>query len=123
VGSNYTVRLLDNYLANVGSAPPPGLGLTLSIAGNNIRVALFSSVFSLFVFGAFAFLVPAVAFAQIGFVASALTDRGGSWLTLGANSPLQFLLAYVLPHGIKPGTAPQCSSLAGVHHRGRQTGS
>jgi uncharacterized membrane protein SpoIIM required for sporulation len=100
VGSNYTVRLLDNYLANVGHAPPPRLGLGLSIAANNIRVALFSSVFSLFVFGAFAFLVPAVAFAQIGFVASALSERGGSWGTLGANSPIQFLLAYVLPHGI-----------------------
>jgi len=100
VGSTYKVRLLDNYLANVGSAPAPGLGLGLSIAANNIRVALFSNIFSLFVFGAFAFLVPAVAFAQIGFVASALTERGGSWLALGANSPLQFLLAYVLPHGI-----------------------
>jgi uncharacterized membrane protein SpoIIM required for sporulation len=100
VGSNYTVRLLDNYLANVGSAPTASLGLGLSIAANNIRVALFSSIFSLFVFGAFAFLVPAVAFAQIGFVASALSERGGSWLALGANSPLQFILAYVLPHGI-----------------------
>jgi uncharacterized membrane protein SpoIIM required for sporulation len=100
VGSNYKVRMLDNYLANVGSAPPSSLGLGLSIAANNIRVALFSNIFSLFVFGAFAFLVPAVAFAQIGFVASALNERGGSWLALGANSPLQFLLAYVLPHGI-----------------------
>jgi uncharacterized membrane protein SpoIIM required for sporulation len=100
VGSNYRVRLLDNYLANVGSAPASSIGLGLSIAGNNIRVALFSNIFSLFVFGAFAFLVPAVAFAQIGFVASALSERGGSWLPLGANSPLQFLLAYVLPHGI-----------------------
>jgi uncharacterized membrane protein SpoIIM required for sporulation len=100
VGSNYRVRLLDNYLANVGNAPAPGLGLGLMIAANNIRVALLSNVFSLFVFGAFAFLVPAVAFAQIGFVASSLTERGGSWLTLGGNSPLQFLLAYVLPHGV-----------------------
>lgn len=100
IGSNYKVRLLDNYLANVGSTPPSSLGLGLAIAGNNIRVALFSNVFSLFVFGAFAFLVPAVAFAQFGFVASALSERGGSWLELGANSPLQFLLAYVLPHGL-----------------------
>src|SRR6185295_18449080 len=45
VGSNYKVRLLDNYLANVGSAPAPSLGLGLSIAANNIRVALFSNVF------------------------------------------------------------------------------
>jgi len=33
-------------------------------------------------------------------VVFALTERGGSWLAMGANSPLQFLLAYVLPHGI-----------------------
>lgn len=100
IGSHYRVRQLDSFLANVGSAPAPWLGLGLSIAANNIRVALFSSIFSLFAFGAFAFLVPAVAFAQIGFVASSLTERGGSWLALGADSPLQFLLAYVLPHGL-----------------------
>jgi ABC-type transport system involved in multi-copper enzyme maturation permease subunit len=64
VGSNYRVRQLDSFLANVGSAPGPSLGLGLAIAANNIRVALFSNVFSLFVFGAFAFLVPSVAFAQ-----------------------------------------------------------
>src|SRR5215204_4212293 len=84
VSSNYRVRLLDTYLANIGSTPAASLGLGLAIAANNIRVALFSSIFSLFVFGAFAFLVPAVAFAQIGFVASALTERGGGWLELGA---------------------------------------
>jgi hypothetical protein len=43
---------------------------------------------SLIVFGAFAFLAPAVTFAQIGLVASALTKRGGSWLALGGNSLL-----------------------------------
>src|SRR5262249_3656234 len=61
---------------------------------------LFSSVFSLFAFGVFAFLVPAVAFAQIGFVATSLGAAGGSWISLSANSPLQFLIGYVLPHGI-----------------------
>ena len=39
-------------------------------------------------------------FAQIGLVASALTKCGGSWLALGGNSLLEFLLAYVLPHSI-----------------------
>jgi uncharacterized membrane protein SpoIIM required for sporulation len=100
IGQHYRVRLLDAYLARVGHAPPSGLGLALFIFANNLRVALLSSVFSLFVFGAFAFLVPAVAFAQIGFVATALQARGGSWLALDATSPLQFLLGYVLPHGI-----------------------
>jgi uncharacterized membrane protein SpoIIM required for sporulation/ABC-type transport system involved in multi-copper enzyme maturation permease subunit len=100
VGSHYRVRALDTYLANIGGSPQPGVGLALYIWLNNARVALLSSVFSLFTFGALAFLVPAVAFAQIGFVASALIERGGNWAALGAASPLQFLLAYVLPHGI-----------------------
>ncbi|HEU5087101.1 MAG TPA: stage II sporulation protein M, partial [Roseiflexaceae bacterium] len=57
------------------------------------------SLFSLFVFGAFAFLVPAVAFAQIGFVTSTLAQQAtqGAGDTAG---PLTFLLGYVLPHGI-----------------------
>ena len=100
VGSNFTVHMLDNHLVNVGSASVPGLGLGLGIAANNIRLALFSSIFSLIVFGAFAFLAPAVTFARIGLVASALNERGGSWLVLGGNSLLSFLLAYVLPHSI-----------------------
>jgi uncharacterized membrane protein SpoIIM required for sporulation/ABC-type transport system involved in multi-copper enzyme maturation permease subunit len=100
IGQHYRVGLLDRYLERVGVAPQPGLGLALGIFANNMRVALLASVFSLFAFGAFAFLVPAVAFAQIGFVASSLGARGGSWLALGADSPLQFLLGYVLPHGV-----------------------
>jgi uncharacterized membrane protein SpoIIM required for sporulation len=100
IGQNFRVGAFDRYLANVGQAPSPGLGLALYIFGNNLRVALLSSVFSLFAFGSFAFLVPAVAFAQIGFVTSSLSARGGSWFALDANSPLQFLLGYVLPHGI-----------------------
>ncbi|HNP85735.1 MAG TPA: stage II sporulation protein M [Kouleothrix sp.] len=100
IGTTYHVGLLDNYLANIGSAPQPSLGLGLYVALNNIRVAALSGVFSLFVFGVFAFLVPAVAFAQVGFVASSLARQGGSWFTLDHSSPLQFLLAYVLPHGI-----------------------
>jgi uncharacterized membrane protein SpoIIM required for sporulation len=100
IGGNYHVRQLDSYLANIGGAPSPSLGLGLGIGANNIRVALFSDVFSLFTFGAFAFLVPAVAFAQIGFVVNSLSERGGSWLALGTDSPLQFLLSYILPHGV-----------------------
>lgn len=100
IGQYYRVRALDDALLHVGWSPDASLGLGLFIFANNLRVALLSSMFSLFVFGAFAFLVPAVAFAQIGFVASALAERGGSWLELGPGSPLQFLIAYVLPHGI-----------------------
>ena len=100
IGQNYRVGLLDAFLGNVGKTRGPGLGLALLIFLNNFRVTLLSSVLSLFTFGAFAFLVPAVAFAQIGFVTSSLAERGGSWLALGNDSPLQFVLAYVLPHGI-----------------------
>ena len=89
-------RLVDA----VGEAPPPSPLLALSIFANNIRVSVLSNLFSVVSFGLFAFMVPAVAFGQIGFVSGMLTARGGSWLALGAESPLQFLLAYVLPHGV-----------------------
>jgi uncharacterized membrane protein SpoIIM required for sporulation/ABC-type transport system involved in multi-copper enzyme maturation permease subunit len=100
IGQNYQVRFFDQYLANIGQPPPPSPLLGLLVFAGNIRVAALSGILSLFVFGAFAFLVPAVAFAQIGFVTSTLSERGGSWLALGADSPLQFLIGYVLPHGI-----------------------
>jgi uncharacterized membrane protein SpoIIM required for sporulation len=100
IGQHYRVRALDSFLAQVGHAPPAGLPLALFIFANNLRASLLSSVFSLFAFGVFAFLVPAVAFAQVGFVATSLGARGGSWVALGADSPLQFLIGYVLPHGI-----------------------
>jgi uncharacterized membrane protein SpoIIM required for sporulation len=87
-------------LARIGTVADPSPGLALLIFANNIRVSVLSNVFSVFSFGLFAFLVPAVAFTQVGFVASTLQARGGSWLALGADSPLQFVLTYVLPHGI-----------------------
>ncbi|HEU5011164.1 MAG TPA: stage II sporulation protein M [Roseiflexaceae bacterium] len=100
IGAHFHVALLERYLANVGTAPVPSGMLAASIFFNNVRVSLLSSMLSLFTFGALAFLVPAVAFAQIGFVASTLHERSAGWLTFGAESPFQFLLAYVLPHGI-----------------------
>ncbi|NJM08898.1 ABC transporter permease subunit [Candidatus Gracilibacteria bacterium] len=95
VGARFTQ--LQVLLANVGSAPPPSFGFAAEVFVNNLRVSLLSNIVSIFTFGVFAFLVPSVAFAQVGFVSSAL---GGSWFTLGPASPTQFLLAYVLPHGI-----------------------
>jgi hypothetical protein len=50
--------LLSGY---VGSTSISGLGWARN--RDNIRLALFLDIFSLFVFGAFAFLVPTVAFA------------------------------------------------------------
>lgn len=100
VGHSYYVPAVERLLDGVGRAPEGGPLLALFIFANNIRVAILSNLFSLFSFGSFAFLVPAVAFAQIGFVTTELVGRGGSWLSLGPQSPLQFLLGYVLPHGI-----------------------
>jgi uncharacterized membrane protein SpoIIM required for sporulation/ABC-type Na+ efflux pump permease subunit len=84
----------------VGETPAPSPGLALLVFANNLRVSILSNLFSAVSFGVFAFLVPAVAFGQIGYVSGALSARGGSWLALGADSPLQFLLGYVAPHGI-----------------------
>src|SRR5262249_34890289 len=100
IGSTYRVRSFDSLLRQIGQTESPGGGLALFVFANNLRVSLLSNIFSATSFGIFAFLVPAVAFGQIGFVASTLTTRGGSWLALGAGSPLQFILAYVLPHGV-----------------------
>lgn len=80
VGQVYRFPELDNVLASVGTTPDPGLPLALYIFFNNIRVSILSNVFSLFAFGTFAFLVPAVAFTQVGFVASTLGQRSGDWL-------------------------------------------
>jgi uncharacterized membrane protein SpoIIM required for sporulation/ABC-type transport system involved in multi-copper enzyme maturation permease subunit len=92
--------MLAGFMANLGNPPGPGAGLALSIFANNLRVSILSNLFSAVSFGVFAFLVPATAFAQVSLVATALAAGGGSWLRLGADSPLQFVLAYVLPHGI-----------------------
>jgi uncharacterized membrane protein SpoIIM required for sporulation/ABC-type transport system involved in multi-copper enzyme maturation permease subunit len=90
-------RLLDQNLGR-----PSGFGFLfgVSIFLNNLRVSLFSSVLSLFVFGMLAFLVPTLAFGQVSLVASTLDARGGSLLPLDQRSPLTFLLTYILPHGI-----------------------
>jgi uncharacterized membrane protein SpoIIM required for sporulation/ABC-type transport system involved in multi-copper enzyme maturation permease subunit len=91
--SGYGHRLLSEPLRQaIGSAPDPGFELALRVFLQNSRVVLLSSLLSTLVFGVFAFLVPAVAFAQIGYVSHWLVSHGGS--------PWTFLAAYVLPHGI-----------------------
>ncbi|EFO81588.1 hypothetical protein OSCT_0604 [Oscillochloris trichoides DG-6] len=100
MGERYHIWIFEQAIANLGNPPQASPLLTLQIFANNIRVSILSNIFSTVSFGLFAFLVPAVAFAQIGFITHLLAVRGGSWLVLGIASPLQFLLAYVLPHGI-----------------------
>jgi len=96
---NY-IRGLERAIRNVGYAPPPSLPLALMVFVNNIRVSILSNVFSMFSFGLFAFMVPLVAFIQVSFIATRFHTLGGEWLALGDDSPMQFLLAYVVPHGI-----------------------
>lgn len=95
-------RAMDRMIASVGQPPlpEPSFLLVLLVFFNNLRVSLLSTLFSSFTFGIPAFMVPAVAFMQISFVAGSLQSRGGEWMVLGADSPTQFLLGYVIPHGI-----------------------
>jgi uncharacterized membrane protein SpoIIM required for sporulation/ABC-type transport system involved in multi-copper enzyme maturation permease subunit len=97
---NYNIRGADRFLNQIGEWQSPGVGLTLVVLANNLRVSLLSNLLSLFSLGTFAALVPIIAFAQIGFIITALRAQSGSWLQFGLFSPLQFVLAYVLPHGI-----------------------
>lgn len=92
--------VLDRYIEQVGQAPPPSPLLAIAIFANNLRVSILSNVFSSFAFGIFAFLVPAVAFLQVSFIATTLYEQHGSWFSLEAGGPLPFLLGYVVPHGI-----------------------
>jgi uncharacterized membrane protein SpoIIM required for sporulation len=100
LGQNASPAAMAPLLERVGQAAPPGPGLALHVFLTNLRVSILSNLFSLFSLGIFAFLVPAAAFGQVGFVSNLLAQTGGSWLALGTDSPLQFLVAYILPHGI-----------------------
>lgn len=89
----YHAAWLDRSLRqSAGKAPDPSLLLAVQIAANNLRVAVFSNILSVFCFGILAFLVPSAAFAQIGYVAA--------WHAAHGLSPWTFALAYVLPHGL-----------------------
>lgn len=88
----YRADWLDNFLQrSIGRAPQPSLFHAATTAATNLRIALFSNVLSLFSFGIFAFLVPAVEFAQIGYVSG--------WHAAHGRSAWTYVLAYVLPHG------------------------
>lgn len=89
----YGHQLLTSYLERaVGNPPTPGLALVAEVFVRNSRASLLSGLLSSFAFGIFAFLVPAIAFAQIGYV--------GGWLQTHGGNPWVFVLAYVLPHGV-----------------------
>jgi uncharacterized membrane protein SpoIIM required for sporulation/ABC-type transport system involved in multi-copper enzyme maturation permease subunit len=100
MAAQFQPAFLDDMAGAVGSTPAASPWLALRIFANNIRVSLLANLFSAVSFGVFAFLVPAVAFTQIGFITVALAEHSENWLALSVDSPLQFLLAYVLPHGV-----------------------
>ncbi len=93
-------RAADSAIGRLNHPAEPSLLLVASIFVNNLRVSVLANLFSTVSFGLLAFMVPAVAFGQVSFIASRLATRGGSWFELGALSPLQFVLAYIVPHGI-----------------------
>lgn len=84
----------------VGITPEPNLALGILTGIANSARLLITALLATFTFGIFSLMVPFFAFGGIGYVAGALMADGGSWLTLGTNSPLQFVIGYVLPHGI-----------------------
>lgn len=84
----------------VGITPEPNLALGIITGIANSARLLITALLATFTFGIFSLMVPFFAFGGIGYVAGALMAGGGSWLALGANSPLQFVIGYVLPHGI-----------------------
>ncbi|MDW8147108.1 MAG: stage II sporulation protein M [Roseiflexaceae bacterium] len=84
----------------VGVTPEPNLALGIFTGIANSMRLLITALLATFTFGVFSLMVPFFAFGGIGYVAGALMTSGGDWLTLGPNSPLQFVLGYVLPHGI-----------------------
>lgn len=84
----------------VGVTPPPNLAFGILTGVANAMRVLTSALASTLSFGLFSMLVPFFAFGGVSYVAVALAAEGGSWVALGAQSPLQFLLGYVLPHGV-----------------------
>ncbi|WP_298408786.1 ABC transporter permease subunit [uncultured Chloroflexus sp.] len=87
---------VERMLDQIATGPAPSLWLALFVFLNNIRVSVLSNLLAPFSLGVFPFLVPATVFAQIGYVCGRLIERGG----VGLDSPLTFLVAYLLPHGI-----------------------
>jgi uncharacterized membrane protein SpoIIM required for sporulation/ABC-type transport system involved in multi-copper enzyme maturation permease subunit len=84
----------------VGVIPAPDLALGIFTGVANAARMLVSSLLATVSFGLFAVLVPFFAFGGVSYVAMALAEAGGSWTALGPSSPLQFILGYVLPHGV-----------------------
>ncbi|HEX6291830.1 MAG TPA: stage II sporulation protein M [Herpetosiphonaceae bacterium] len=103
----YRADWLDSVLKQHIETPPTVSGwLVLRSIAGNLRDATFSNLVSLFCFGILAFLIPAAAFAKIGYIAV--------WNAAHGVDPLSFALAYVLPHGVIELPALILSSAMGI---------
>lgn len=101
ISQRYPLPWLDRFLdQQISQTAGQGAGLSFSMFLNNIRLTLVPSLLSTLSFGLFAFLIPVVAFGQVALVTNTLAERGVGWVLGNSDSPLAFLLAYVLPHGI-----------------------
>ncbi len=100
IGNMYPIELIRHDLNQIGTTADPSLQHVWHILARNLRVSFLTSILSLFSFGIFACMLPVVHFARIGFAASTLQATGGNWFALDAESPTQFLLAHILPHGV-----------------------
>ena len=83
----------------LGYSPAASPKLILAIITANAIKTFLSSLLSLVALGFFAFLIPMATGLRIGMIVTLLA-RLGPWATLEPSSPLPFLLAYVLPHGL-----------------------
>ncbi len=101
IGQNYRVRALDTYLANVGKPPPRRAArLGCYFRQQPARRAALERLLAVCLSAHSPSWCRRSRSRRSALSPRALGERGGSWLALGADSPLQFLLGYVLPHGI-----------------------
>lgn len=98
IGQNFEYTWLDGMLKQQLGLSQNGPRFALGVFANNFRVSLLSGLISTLSFGVFSFLVPFVAFGQVAAITALLAQRGAEFGAAG--SPTDFLLAYVLPHGI-----------------------
>jgi len=87
---------VEQALTMLAYGPAPSLLLAGFVFANNLRVSILSNLLAPFSLGVFPFLVPAVVFAQIGYISGRILVQNGATIV----DPLQFIVAYLLPHGV-----------------------
>lgn len=100
--------------AAVGVIPGSDPLFGVFVGMRNAIQILISGFLSTFSFGLFSLLVPFFAFGGPSYIAAGLVDLGGTYATMGPLSPTQFLLSYILPHGIFEWPAAILGSAMGI---------